>query len=295
MSNILRKKCNTNLGIYMLIGDDYLFVTKHWDTIVRGTFNSYPDRILLAYPEDPTCASGQLTHMFLSAEWINILGKFSTEYFPAWGDDTWLDQVSQMVQRKVNLNMRIEPQGGKGKTPRMKNAWFWHKFYFNLMDERIKDANLLRRAIYEEGSFEYKRSVKEAEKLVEKFIAEEKKVNKKNYLAMEKSLSDGSSHWQSQKEDYYPLVDYLMLENNAVNHLLGKVNPLLAEGKLTDVIEILDNILCASQKIHNIHFLKANCLKRLGRLSESEQAIRAELAIQPGDPGSLHFLKKIQA
>jgi 2-polyprenyl-3-methyl-5-hydroxy-6-metoxy-1,4-benzoquinol methylase len=242
MTNILREKCTTNPGIYMPAADDYLFVTKHWDNIVREMFNRYPDRILLAYPVDPLTAPDQVTHVILSAEWTNILGRFPTEYFPFWSDDTWLDQVSQMVQRKIRLDMQMEPQGGYGKTPRMKNLLFWQRFFNNTMDERIEDANLLRKAIYQENSPQYNKSVEEGDKLVKRFIMESKEQSDEDLILMEKRFS-------VVPENSKPQIDYsyLIAETNAVNHLYKKLGPLINQGRSIEVLNILDNLMVAFQ------------------------------------------------
>lgn len=60
LANVLREKCTASPGICMPATDDYVFVTKHWDSVVREALNHYPDRILLAYPAGPTAGPDQL-------------------------------------------------------------------------------------------------------------------------------------------------------------------------------------------------------------------------------------------
>lgn len=249
MCNILREKCTTNPGIYMFAVDDYLFVTKNWDNIVREAFNRYPDRILLAYPVDPIASPDQVTYAILSAEWTNILGRVLTEYFPFWSDDTWLDQVSQMVQRKIRLDMQMEPQGGKGKTLRMKNLLFWRRFFKNTMDERIEDANVLRKAIYSENSPDYNESVEHGNKLVKRFI--ETKVRDEVLMSFEKQLSEFPENSKSQINHLY-----LTAERNAVNHLRKKLIPLIKQGRIVAALSILDNIMFASQNFKDIQYYR---------------------------------------
>ena len=289
MDNILWNKCTANAGIYFPLIDDYVLVTQYWDDVVRQAFNSYPDRVLLAYPEDPTSALEQVTFPILSAEWINMIGRILTEYFPFWFDDTWLDQVAMMIQRKVKLDMRMEPQGGKGKTPRMKNLLFWWNYFqFNTMDERIADADRLRKVIYPERTKDYKKSKKEGEKLVEYFTNKARIKSNKDLLSMEKMYSDDPLKWNRQKKRRY-----IEIENNAVNHLVKKANCLFEYEHYDSALDALDNILLVSQKRGNTHFLKAKCLKQLGRLNDAKEALAIELERRPGDKKSLILLKEI--
>lgn len=259
MFNTLREKCTTNPGIYMPAPDDYLFVTEHWDHIVREAFNSYPDRIVLAYPEDPITAPHQVTFAIVSAEWTNVLGRCLTEHFPFWFDDSWLDQVAQMIQRKVKLDMRMEPPGGYGKTHRMRNLLFWQKFFRNTLDDRIQDAKLLLKAIYAENSYDYGKSVEAAIKLAESFEAKAKKVRFEDIINMERTFS-------AVPKNSKPDEAYLLAEARAVNHLWKKVDPLIKQGHITKVLGILDNILCAHRYLKNVQYQRVIWLGQFRRV-----------------------------
>ncbi len=248
MMNTLRQKCTTNPGIYTPIPDDYLFITEHWDDIVREAFNSYPDRIALAYAEDPMAGPNQVTFAWVSAEWANVLGRYHTEFFPFWYDDSWLDQVAQMAQRKVKLDIRMEPQGGKGKTNRMRNLLFWQKFFNNTLDDRIQDAKLLVEAIYQKTSYDYEKNVEVAIKLAKSFEAKAKEIRFE--IRMERILS-------AIPKNSKPDEAYLFLEAKAVNHLWKKVNPLIKQGQIIKVLNILDNILCGYQYFKDVQYQRA--------------------------------------
>ena len=248
MLNTLREKCMTNPGIYTSAVDDYLFVTEHWDDIVREAFNSYPDRIALAYPEDPIAGPNQVTFGWVSAEWANVLGRYLTEFFPFWHDDSWLDQVAQMVQRKVKLDIRMEPQIGKGKTIRMRNSLFWQKFFNNTLDDRIQDAKLLIKAIYPKTCYDYEKNVEAAIKLAKSFEAKAKEIRFE--ISMERTLS-------AIPKNSKPDQAYLFLEAKAVNRLWKKVNPLIKQGQIIKVLNILDNILCGYQYFKDVQYQRA--------------------------------------
>ena len=248
MFNTLREKCTTNPGIYMPASDDYIYVTKNWDQIVRDAFNRYPDRILLAYADEPTTDSDVVIFVILSAEWTNLLGRILTEYFPFWYDDTWLDQVSQMVQRIIKLDIQMEPQGGRGKTPRMRNLLFWQRFFINTMEERIEDANILRRAIYTENSPEYYINLDEAKRLSNLFEKEFKKKRDDDLIFMEKYQSVYPENLTS-----HAYLSYQIIEEDAINHLCEKLCLMINKGRFIEASNIWNNLIVSSKNLDSQH------------------------------------------
>ena len=289
MINILREKCTTNPGIYQLWPDDYVLKSRNWDGRIRDVFNRYPDGIVMAYFPDPVVGSSdQATILTLSAQWTNITGKVLTEFFPYWKEDTWLDHVSQLVQRKVRLDdISIEPIGGKGKTQRLKNLPFWDRFFNNLMDERIKEANLLRQAIYPKDSPEYQKSLEEAERLAKTLAEKREKTTIDSLLAMERAYSSFP-----EKPQPHLIALYLVLEARAVSHLCGKVDSLMQAGDFGKALKMLDNVILAEQEYKNINYLRAVCLKHLGRPNEVAQAARKELSLQPEHKASIEIIER---
>ena len=254
LDNELWKKCAANSGIYMGLADDYIFVTKHWDEVVRQAFRRYPDRILLAYPEDPV-APGVVTFVILSAEWLNISGRLFPEYFPFWFVDAWIDQVAQMIQRKVKLDMRMEPQGGKGKTQGMKNLVFWDRFFDNMLDERINEADALRRAIYPPESQEYQKSVQEAQVIIQQARTKPRKSDA-TLIAMEKNYALKSS------DDPIKDASYFIFETNALNNLFKRFRLLYAQNRIDESLDILDNISQSSLlKSYETAYMRSIVLK----------------------------------
>ncbi|MHC4112538.1 MAG: glycosyltransferase family protein, partial [Planctomycetota bacterium] len=289
MVNILRQRCTTNPGIYIFWPDDYIFTSNNWDSAIRDTFNRYPDRIVLGHIPDPLLNySDQLTIAALSAEWTNVTGKLLTEFFPFWNDDTWLDHVSQLVQRKVRVDdVSVEPIGGKGETQRLKNLPFWDRFFNNLMDERIKEANLLREAMYPKDSPEYEESLEEAERLARALTEKREKKTIDSLLAMERACSSFP-----EKPQPHLITLYLVLETRAVSRLCGKVDSLMQAGDFDKTLKMLDNVLLAEQEYKNINYLRAVCLNHLGRTGEAVQAARKELNLQPEHKVSLEIIER---
>lgn len=61
-------------------------------------------------------------------------------------------------------------------------------FQFNTIDERIADADRLRKVIYPERTKYYKKRKKEGEKLVEYFTYKARIKSNKDLLSMEKNI-----------------------------------------------------------------------------------------------------------
>ncbi|MBL7145177.1 MAG: glycosyltransferase, partial [Phycisphaerae bacterium] len=288
MANILRQKCTTNPGIYMTFVDDYILTSNNWDGAIRDTFNRYSDGIVLGYIPDPHSGPEQVTITILSAQWTNVTGKIFTEFFPFWYDDTWLDQVSQMVQRKTKIEIGTEAIGGNiGKTPRLKNLPFWNRFFNNLMDKRLEDANLLLKAIYPQDCLGYQQSVKEAERLAKSFTGKKEKVTKDYLLALERAHSS----FPENPEPHLILL-HLALETKAVSHLCDKADSLIQAGDFSKALKMLDNIALAEHKYKNINYLRAVYLKRLGRTKEASGAAIEELILQPEHKASQEIYRK---
>jgi hypothetical protein len=168
MVNKLWRVCASNAGIYMCGVDDHLFITPGWDEQVRAAFNKYPDRIALAYPVDQSARPEDVTIIILSAEWVNLTGRFMTEYFQAWFDDTWMDEVSQFVQRKIAVPAVLQQEGQRGVARRLRNYPFWLGFYICMREVRLLEALKLLAAIHGENTEAYRQAVQQAQALADR-------------------------------------------------------------------------------------------------------------------------------
>lgn len=254
--NHLCRQVNSNGGIYFSTCDDYRFVTKGWDRIVREGFRRYPDNILMAFPQDPTAAPGQATHMILGAEWVNGLGRYLTEFFPFWYDDAWIDDVATLIGRKVQLDFQMAPQGGKGKTPRMKNLIFWEKFFLDTLADRVDDAKKLLAKIDPDACVAFPEKGSRAHQILKHLALRRTKVDAQKLKEIESQLSDQGRFWSQMQTDYLPAVNYLLLENRAVSHLLKKINPLMAQGQYEKTNCLLDTLSHATRRMEMVGPLK---------------------------------------
>lgn len=105
--------------IFMHCADDVRFREPDWDLRVAMHFESWPDRIGFVYGRD--CAHDQSlgTHGFLSREWTDVIGYFLPPYFSCDYADTWLNEVSQAIGRRVYdeniVTEHMHPALGKGE------------------------------------------------------------------------------------------------------------------------------------------------------------------------------------
>jgi|SRR5579859_7562763 len=288
MTNRLWERSASNAGIYFPLPDDYVFTTPGWDRLVRDAFNRFPDRIVLVYPDEATASVEQVTLIILSAEWLNATQHFMTAYFPFWFDDTWVDQVAQMIQRKVKVGVHADPQGNKGKTIRMRNLRFWNEFFRNTLDERVDEAERLRRAIYPPGSAAYQQNAALGAAVAQRIRAQSKPPDIEAVIYTERTFG-------GEAVKLKPNAKYLAVEANAAQHLYHKAVAAINQQRYGEALDLLENIRYASQTFTQVEYARAVCLSATGHGPEARQAALAERERQPGHPGAAALLAQLDA
>lgn len=89
--------------IFMHAGDDLIFRTKGWDSMVVQTFHKFPDRILFVHGDDGYWGSTFGTHGFLHRKWVEVLGYFVPPLYVSDFNDTHLNELANMVGRRVYM------------------------------------------------------------------------------------------------------------------------------------------------------------------------------------------------
>lgn len=144
--------------IFMQCADDIVFRTKGWDTIVKDTFEQYPDRIVLVYGDDGNPDfKFHGTHSFLHRNWVEAVGYFVPPYFSSDFTDTWINEVAEGIGRKRHVKILTEhmhPAFGKGAidlTHAEKYVRHWKdkmpELYESKADERKEDMEKLRKVM----------------------------------------------------------------------------------------------------------------------------------------------------
>ncbi len=151
---------SSNGGIYVYMSDHYQMLTDGWDAELRDTFNLGPeDRCQVVQIEDTLRGSDDLILWALSAEWVNIVGRFVPPYFPYWFIDMWIDHVAKMLDRKVGNSIFVKPinQGPVGTT-RLWHLGYWYRFFQLLLFERMSEVETILHRIHGEDLIGYEKS-----------------------------------------------------------------------------------------------------------------------------------------
>lgn len=115
--NVLARKAE---GDFLhMSSDDIRFRTPGWDSIIKDTFENFPDRIACVYGRDGIHDEKLATHGFISRRWYETVGYFTWPEFPCDFADTWLHDVAQMIGRLIYqpdvLIEHLHPIAGKAE------------------------------------------------------------------------------------------------------------------------------------------------------------------------------------
>lgn len=104
LSKMWNECCDASSGdILMHAGDDIVFRTQGWDTMVRKAFEDTPDKILFVHGDDLHWNERFGTHGFLHRNWVRAVGYFVPPYFSCDYNDTWLNDVANALGRRKFL------------------------------------------------------------------------------------------------------------------------------------------------------------------------------------------------
>lgn len=145
--------------IYMHCGDDIVFQTEGWDDKVKAAFERYPDKIALIFGDDgdPNKDKNFGTHSFIHKNWVDAVGYFVPPYFSSDFNDTWLNEVADMIGRKEQIDILTEhmhfafQKGELDLTHAERLVRHWKDntpaLYEEKAAERIADAEKLRKVM----------------------------------------------------------------------------------------------------------------------------------------------------
>jgi len=154
--------------IYHHCGDDIVFLSKGWDTLVKNQFdNIYPDKIALVYGRDHKKKHPKKAyHGWIHEQWVKACGYFLPPYFSAEMNDIWLTDVANMVGRKVFVkDIRMEHMHYvRGLAP-------FDQTYQDLKERKEKDKV---KEIYKEKIKDREKNVKKLKRVIAQFKGEKK-------------------------------------------------------------------------------------------------------------------------
>jgi hypothetical protein len=138
-------------------GDDLIFKTKSWDTVVVSAFEKVPDKVLFAFGNDGHWGESFGTHGFIHRKWAETVGYFVPPYFSSDYNDTWLNDVAKELGRHQYIEIFTEhmhPTFHKAEwDDNHKERLIRHQkdnvdeMYRSKHDERVRDAEKLRRVM----------------------------------------------------------------------------------------------------------------------------------------------------
>jgi len=282
-------KESTNAGLYMPAGDDFIIITKGWDRIVRRAFNEYQDRIGFMYAIDNSFNANTIKYPILSAEWINLIGYIFNGAIPFQLEINWLDEISQMIQRKKRLDIFIRPQDNKKEMVYMKNGLFWQHFFVNSIEERVETADILLKTIYSKSASTYKAQKEIIEKFAQEFSRN-----------ISSSEIDQSKDWEknffvdsgSHISEY--VFNHLQMEVSAIDCLVRKLGYFQEKEDIPRILDIFETMILSSMQIKDLQYLRSVYLLKANKPFEAKKAAEIELSIQPNDIKTVQLLEEIQ-
>lgn len=91
------------------MGDDIIFRTDNWDSIIWNEFTNQPDKILFVHGDDMGGNGINFgTHGFIHRKWMETVGYFVPPYFSSDYNDTWLNDVANALERRRFVNIQTE-------------------------------------------------------------------------------------------------------------------------------------------------------------------------------------------
>jgi hypothetical protein len=145
--------------ILMHCGDDIVFRTPHWDTLVSNVFdNEWPDKIGVVHGRDGFQDQRLATHGFYHRRWIEVLGRLVPPYFSSDYNDLWNTEVADAVGRRRYIpeiyTEHMHPVAGKAELDQTHQERLTRHttdnveaLYTTLVHERLTDIAKLRSAI----------------------------------------------------------------------------------------------------------------------------------------------------
>lgn len=100
---------NAKGDIFMHCGDDIVFETPGWDTIVRKEFDKSADKLIFVHGDDLGPHGKEFgTHGFVHRRWVETIGYFVPPLFSSDWNDVWLNDVANMIGRRVAVPIVTE-------------------------------------------------------------------------------------------------------------------------------------------------------------------------------------------
>lgn len=133
--------------IVTFLGDKTIPVTRQWDTYIREAWDEDPKRLMWwVYPNEIlkciACCLPIIPRSILDA----CDGPLVPDLFPFWYVDGWLEELTFLLHGYPHF-IPIETAGHRGTTYQGRDFAFWHRVYHAMVEERIKQAEGIRKKL----------------------------------------------------------------------------------------------------------------------------------------------------
>ena len=129
----------------VILGDDGVIATPHWDEAIAGYFASIPTPELRIAALNDAANPGQATLFAMDRAWIEAADGLFDERFPFWWADTAIGEVYSFVRGTglPILQVTVATRGGNWN-PRLRDMELWWALYGATRRERLETASRIR-------------------------------------------------------------------------------------------------------------------------------------------------------
>lgn len=139
----------TDADAILILPDDGLICTPHWDTIINiATADEVMCDLDIACLDD-MANPGQATLFVVGPKWLALTGpKLLDERFPAWFADTAIAETYSFITGHglPVLNIKVATKPG-GWNPRLREMKLWWRLYARTRLERMATAERIRKKL----------------------------------------------------------------------------------------------------------------------------------------------------
>jgi hypothetical protein len=133
-----------NADLVTIPADWQFCITPSWDDVLAQASSMHPERVLWwTHPDNLACITPVIPRKWLAAiDW-----KLSPAIFPFWWDDTWIEEIDQMIGGGLSLKVPASLAGIHGKTTRGRDFGFWAGVFSKTRGHRVEQARQIASAL----------------------------------------------------------------------------------------------------------------------------------------------------
>lgn len=119
---------------YLIASDKLNILTPAWDQLLWESIAKQPDPYVLNCFLDSVNQGRFGAFYVMSEAWCQALGRIATDRYPFWYEDAWMNELGQLLGRRVFLDVNVHFE--TGTTHAMFHLPFWARYHHLLAEER---------------------------------------------------------------------------------------------------------------------------------------------------------------